>query len=190
MKFTANYVVMCQKSREVQELWQPQIGDWCFAGAGIKIRSFSLKSGIFTETRWVCDYEAEIKQARIAIISDLNYVGKSYHAMIGITDEMAVLAQGETDGGGFYYLISDLIWLPLQEQLQEIIRTWTMESDPEIASVFGKYCFPDFPIDGIVGGVFSSFEELWMAFVMEKKFNKKWDSKKNDWVVINSEVKA
>ncbi len=69
------------------------------------------------------------------------------------------------------------LWLPRQDQLQEMYRqavkcsegksaTWRFVID--IASWLGNKRYPN---------AFTSMEQLWLAFVMKEKHNKTWDGK-------------
>ena len=80
----------------------------------------------------------------------------------------------------------DIIWLPRQDQLQEMIRhkrcsqlqfeDWYSE-----LKRFTLFCgnLPACPEN-----YFKSMEQLWLAFVMKEKFNKKWTG--NDWKKNNA----
>ena len=71
----------------------------------------------------------------------------------------------------------DNIWLPRQDQLQEMvdIDDWiTALSRFAIFAFGGKRV-----INGIPHSVFT-MEQLWLAFVMKEKYNKVWNG--NEWV--------
>ena len=83
--------------------------------------------------------------------------------------------------GCFYFMIEDReyknsIWLPTQEQLQEMINldpiTLIYLIDRFVAGgegywhSFAKAPYPD-----------PSMNELWLAFVMKEKYNKSWTGK-------------
>ena len=91
-----------------------------------------------------------------------------------------------------------LIWLPRQDQLQAIVETEYHQ--PMLAQVFYEFIEPEFfchhmdeedengfacPVCSKLGrerrGAFNSFEQWWLAFVMQEKFNKVWDDKKEEW---------
>lgn len=68
------------------------------------------------------------------------------------------------------------VWLPRQDQLQEMVKkegkTWD----------FLRYFYKK--TEGIITQYylqFDSFEQLWLAFVMENKYNKMWNNKVQKW---------
>jgi hypothetical protein len=63
----------------------------------------------------------------------------------------------------------DLIWLPRQDQLQEMIK---IPTDPFNGVLLGKF----YRWYNETKSPFNTFEKHWLAFVMEKIFNKKWRS--------------
>ena len=69
------------------------------------------------------------------------------------------------------------IWLPRQDQLQEMVYN---EDRPRAWDLFCD--FDEFIITHSreIGDYTLSAEQLWLAFVMYEKFNKKWDG--NDWI--------
>ena len=65
------------------------------------------------------------------------------------------------------------IWLPRQDQLQGMV----MDDDDNKSAWTLK--FHKFVSEGFKINIFWSMEQLWLAFVMNEKFNKTWDGK--DW---------
>ncbi len=75
------------------------------------------------------------------------------------------------------------IWLPRQDQLQEMLKSpisqmmcLVEEIELETTDPFRKEYFIKF----------ETLEQLWLAFVMEKKYYKRWDEEKEKWVLRNS----
>ncbi|MEW6002457.1 MAG: hypothetical protein AB1638_07415 [Nitrospirota bacterium] len=74
------------------------------------------------------------------------------------------------------------IWIPRLDQLQEIVdwKNWECrirkkdKLEMHYISISGKQN------SGIVTG--KSMEQLWIAFVMKEKYEKVWDSKKEEWI--------
>ncbi len=68
------------------------------------------------------------------------------------------------------------IWLPRQDQLQEMVcEDWGLQTICTRLEEFSKAS------DGGVSITISgSMEQLWLAFVMKEKFNKTWDGER--WV--------
>lgn len=62
------------------------------------------------------------------------------------------------------------VWLPTQENLQAF---WGKKL-PENIHWFNMYAEEKVP------GIFTSMEQLWLAFVMKEKYNKVWNGK--EWV--------
>ena len=63
-----------------------------------------------------------------------------------------------------------IVWLPRQDQLQEMI-----------GSIPGNYKLE--PNSGYWAWAFAkTWEQLWLAFVMKEKFNKTWNDEKQEWI--------
>ena len=69
-----------------------------------------------------------------------------------------------------------LIWLPRQDQLQEMVKT--DEVTPELAVCDHLFHFVFWVKE--CSYPFTSMEQLWLAFVMKEKYNKAWDGE--NWV--------
>ncbi len=63
--------------------------------------------------------------------------------------------------------IGYIIWLPRQDQLQEMLGGLEQIED-----------YPFFTLKGVAK--IDSMEQLWLAFVMKEKYNKIWDG--SEWV--------
>ena len=95
-----------------------------------------------------------------------------------------------------YWLIDDLIWLPTQEQLQEIIlpiflkrfsTTHALRNDSSficrmIIEKFQRWINRSSPSFDEYMAMFNDLNELWIAFVMKEKYNKIWTGEK--WEVM------
>ena len=86
--------------------------------------------------------------------------------------------------GGYHDDESGAIWLPTQDQLQDLLNY-------ELSDL--TYDFNEFNFDKKFGGLlsidkFTSMEQLWLAFVMYEKYVKYWDGKKweSDFSKINN----
>ena len=80
-------------------------------------------------------------------------------------------------GGDIFWAIESNIWLPRQDQLQEMVGKYDL---PNLLVEF--YCFVSGRVpltNEIVSepkwAEFTSMEQLWLAFVMKEKYNKTWD---------------
>ena len=71
----------------------------------------------------------------------------------------------------------NFIWLPRQDQLQEMVGGWTLE----LLDRFHHFCMWDDQFEETREKMTPiSMEQLWLAFVMEEKFNKVWNGEKWD----------
>ena len=75
---------------------------------------------------------------------------------------------------------TDLIWLPRQDQLQEMVKQNSLniiDLNYFVASIslFLKQSNKD-------GELYYSLEQLWLAFVMKEKYNKTWNGK--EWLTL------
>ena len=76
--------------------------------------------------------------------------------------------------GHYHDVFRDTIWLPRQDQLQEMVVVLDSEM-PSWALVLGMFvAFLKDP------SLCCSMEQLWLAFVMKEKYGKVWDGGK--WV--------
>jgi len=70
------------------------------------------------------------------------------------------------------------IWLPRQDQLQEMLPEYIAKSGfvPSLAAHFADFvCSTDlYPLP------FTSFEQWWLAFVYKQKYNKVWNGE--EWI--------
>lgn len=90
---------------------------------------------------------------------------------------------GET-GLYTYDVPSDFIWLPRQDQIQELMYTYACQGEPMVPGK-GSVACPDCIVMELK--VFSendcdydlnSMEQLWLAFYMQEKHNLMWGGKK------------
>jgi hypothetical protein len=92
--------------------------------------------------------------------------GESHQEELGLYDY---------DKNFFIHRRTETIWLPRQDQLQEMVvgtlKTWALAQ-----------LFNDFLYNQSEQTLRWSFEKLWLAFVMEKRFGKTWDGE--EWVKI------
>jgi hypothetical protein len=69
-------------------------------------------------------------------------------------------------------VVKKTIWLPRQEQLQEI---WLNRSDNSSSILSMIDCFNNFIINSKETLYLCSMEQLWLAFIMKEKYNKTWN---------------
>jgi hypothetical protein len=146
------YIKMCEKATEIQKQWRPDCGD--------HVRLLK------PDGRIVLIVEHPNPQSYIA---GVNWLVR--------------IAFPESTGDNLdYKKIIKGIWLPRQDQLQEMINLWWKK--------YGTYGVPlikgfyEFSMQFWQGpfmekdGEFT-FEQLWLAFTMKLKFKKVWNG--NDW---------
>ena len=78
--------------------------------------------------------------------------------------------------------LPDVVWLPRQDQLQEIIAPpySSQHSIYGLPHTFARFVeFSDGQASDYIQQ-FHSMEQLWLAFVMKERWNKTWNG--NDWV--------
>jgi hypothetical protein len=83
--------------------------------------------------------------------------------------------------GGFYIESSDsvirmarMIWLPRQDQLIEMAQVRGRTYDSVVLDFYNWTKRPYHHRNQLPGRSFPSMESIWMAFVMQRKFHKKW----------------
>jgi hypothetical protein len=79
------------------------------------------------------------------------------------------------------------IWLPRQDQLQEMVGIDKKYSFNRVIENFYKFAESTYPFMDECGwksegDIHHSFEQLWLAFVMKENFEKEWNEDKKDWI--------
>ena len=77
------------------------------------------------------------------------------------------------------YKPEEIIWLPTQSQLQEMVEDEETKSYA-ITLLYKFHRFYNTKGDYPSGLVFTSMEQLWLAFVMKEKYNKTWNG--SEWI--------
>jgi hypothetical protein len=135
------YVKMCGKAQEIQELWEPRAGD-IFAYE--LDNPFSDNFGIY-----LGDIPTSKKHLSRHFIRDIGGITKGFRR----------------------FEKEKYIWLPRQDQLQEMCEPPLDVLLMEFWEWLPKY---------EVGVKFTSMEQLWLSFVMKEKYEKVWDGE--EWV--------
>lgn len=101
----------------------------------------------------------------------LNEGGNEYRAIHNIDDDF--IEQWFMENYQYY------IWLPRQDQLQEMVNI-----DKFICFKSGVLEIENYSQneESIYYSQLTSFEQLWLAFVMQEKHNKVWNEDKQEWV--------
>jgi len=156
MDVSAEYVKMCERAWEIQvlrnkvpkngEYFQYEEGDYIYTGGGLNGE----------------DDEPEVEILGTTIYAPIYYERKN--------DQINIGKVGYDEGAGYYPL--KLIWLPRQDQLQEMIRKSFLDTgNPDrqmihfLSAWLVDYAYP-IRLD--------SMEQLWLAFVMKEKYSKTW----------------
>ncbi len=153
MDTSETYIKMCEKAMEIQELWKPDAWDYCYCNI---TSEYSAKRRDPGKTVVVLSgYETEV-----------GYYGHE------APDLACPYMDYETSVKSFK---ENHIWLPRQDQLQEMVD-WKLDDVLFKFEAFAAFVHPRRT------SVFTTFEQLWLGFVMKEKHNKVWDSAKKDWI--------
>lgn len=166
MDITEQYIKMCESAKEIQKSWSPDIGDWF-------LNDFRGTSGFSKDLEkqiWGDDKKEWEK------IQCLTYRSS-------IKDYVTV---SDSDGSHTYkadeFFKHRHVWLSRQDQLQKMLLE-------KFSTVGLIYAFTNFVHDNeyeLVGMEelqcvdMSSFEQLWIAFVMNKLYDKRWND--SEWI--------
>jgi len=173
MDTSKEYIEMCEKSEEVQEGWSPKEGDYyCY-------QDIMCGHPVHTVTK----FNLEKYEHGEIICTLCSYSYDSFQEIMGATRANINDA-----------LTGRFIFLPKQDQLQEmLLDDWHMSGLMQMANsnYWSESDCPDEPTcsecieKGKYFRAFKSFEQLWLAFVMEEKYNKQWNGK--EWKELNHE---
>jgi len=127
---------------------------------------------------------------------------KAPQALIGLTEHYlkGVYQYSYDSDGNCWYIQSNkpIVQLLRQDQLQKIISEYISEklghNLPEIKQAFLSFAhwlheqYLNEPYTCVPTNCFETGEQLWLAFVMEELYNKKWDSDNFEWIKIEDGV--
>ena len=166
MKFYEDplYIRMCREAKEIQEGWKPEFGDFISLGGGTK------NICVIAHEALVVDVEHKRNYKEFKVDGSFG----------GHWPCFTCPPQSKRDEEFLRFLV----WLPRQDQLQEI---WRQEylSHPTENGWFGefvnwmgnKYGGRDENPDEL----FDTMEQLWLAFIMWMLFSKLWDFEEERW---------
>ena len=139
--------------------------------------------GDYVGGEWFIDNDDTIGLCYKGIIKRLNPEGKS---------------DCVDTGGNIFWCIKSHIWLPRQDQLQEMVdeedKTLVGSYEGVLLDRFVHFCYLITAKDIDSGFVHEkwekkrvvascrSMEQLWLAFVRSEKYNKVWDGE--NWIVV------
>lgn len=173
MDLSSDYIRMCNKAKEIQENWIVRDGDYfqCFDEGG---KSFTDITAVHPHGGcFGTEYRKESDD------------GESFWSFDGgyeWDDEMVCLKK-------------DAVWLPRQDQLQEMIVIDSLPifgvkkgKEDAILGIMRKNTLDGFGIwlDAVVKVDHSfcykhnSMEQFWLLYVMQEKYNKTWTGR--DWI--------
>ena len=120
-------------------------------------------------------------------------VSSEYVKMCEKAVEIQALAPKPTILGGNFWHYPEgatgapIVWLPRQDQLQEMLRYYPKDRPSELiygnlAIIFGDWCasLHNTYTKYLRLEAKMSMEQLWLAFVMKEKYNKVWNGA--DWI--------
>jgi len=94
------------------------------------------------------------------------------------TGKVDLFCEGCNDEWGYFDKGVGAIWLPRQDQLQEMVETTETLPELIVQDKLAHFCMwvkyqCHIPL--------TSMEQLWLAFVMKEKYNKTWDGE--EWLI-------
>lgn len=118
----------------------------------------------------MCEKAQEIQELKYNPMIGGNFYFNKDNNQIG-TDKECTLSQFSKN--------KDSIWLPRQDQLQEMV-----EIDIFTCFKSGTLEIENYSTNktSIYFEQFITFEQLWLAFVMKEKFSKIWNEEQQDWI--------
>lgn len=164
MDISETYIKMCEKAEEIQALWKPSTGDWFTPKLNLDMGGsddiFKPQQEVSVNTHWM--------KGKGYCNGDIADWGEDYWC--------DGCAQIETKW---------LTWLPRQDQLQEMVLPNTENADRlgSFLSRFWVFC-SCFYQGELTFEVFTSMEQLCLAFVMKENYNKIWNNE--DWIKQDS----
>lgn len=191
MDQTPEYLDMLKAAPKIQSLWSPNIGDYHTWNDDISV----IGPGQFKS---ITGFEVRDKQTW----GDKNQYGQY---IVGYFKEWVIMDFNTTTPfkckdiikqfQEIYTSYKDALWLPRQDQLQDMLKDkirhnhkntygYVKGPAPEgfIAGCLHQefHKFMIYEDQYIFCEVFNSMEQLWLAFVMHEKYNKRWNDK--EWV--------
>ena len=137
-----DYIEMCEKAEEIQAKWYPQPGD-IFADKNYSGFSDSLHIYLDNIPTWG--------------------KGLDRHYIV----DMAGIRKPQRE-----FRKDQYIWLPRQDQLQEMVWTHTEGTYNLLATKL--FAFLDYWREHGVPISFTSMEQLWLCFTMHELYHKEW----------------
>ena len=186
MDTTLDYRLKCLKSKEIQEEWYPQMGDYMVA----------LASYCDCEEKEPCSKCLEM--SNVFVISsqfDFNESVGGTHWFFGAgtcirgegikcnsTYSHVMTESGDSEVENEFYICSKnkMLWLPRQDQIQSMMLNNYNKTDVGILYSFTDWIENNIKINELYPSSSYSLEELWLMYYMYTNYNKIWNNK--DWV--------
>lgn len=191
MDETKEYQDMLKAAPEIQSLWKPNIGDYHTWNGDISVIGPS-------QFRSATSYEIRDKQTWGNSKEYGQYIVGYFNEWVIMNFTTTSRAKCSNIIKTFqevYISYKDALWLPRQDQLQDMLKdsirnnhknTWGYVKGPASEGFIAGCLHQEFhkfiihKDQYIFCKAFNSMEQLWLAFVMYVKFNKKWNGIK--WV--------
>lgn len=152
MDISKKYIEMCSKAQEIQiKVFES------FVSSDFIAVSLSKNNKYF--------YDEFLKKL---IINDFGSICNNHFYGCGSKNATGIQ---------FKDLFDEIIWLPRQDQLQEIKKGIYSNWDGMRKFVMKT--------KEVYYMEFESFEQLWLAYLMDKDYNKIWSEEKQDWLAID-----
>jgi hypothetical protein len=161
MDTTPEYVKMAG-CPEIQGGWKPKVGDYVW-------RKYTIFGEELDRTLWPEDERQEV-----IILHFKSSVDGYYHAVNADGDER-VFASEEDMAKAVN------VFLPRQDQLQEMVQKPEQATWLHVGSWFGHWLHDQYKGEAHPDG--RSMEQLWLAYIMGEKHNKRWDG--DSWVELH-----
>ena len=161
MDTTPEYIKMCEKAGKIQKAWEPKDGDRFFHRS---------------ETHLVANYQ---DGAVVDFTNSPIELKKSPHMPEYYDHAFREFSGGYEWEDDFVCYQKNAVWLPRQDQLQEIYVEWAGLKEVSnwahsILDAFQFFALSDVPNVDLTFKM-RSLEQLWLAFVMKEKYGKVWN---------------
>jgi hypothetical protein len=173
MDTTPEYIKMCEKAVEIRETWKPRDGDWFSYGSVYLIANYQRGNVV----AFAYDPEALKRSPHMS-----EYYDHAFRQFDGGYDWEDKFICYQHHG----------VWLPRQDQLQEMIEghwsevlgrfTYWLDGPNSLVSIPTIKLLKE-RVDFVKRlERIDSMEQLWLAFVMKEKYGKIWNGE--EWVII------
>lgn len=178
MDVSKEYIEMCEKAQEIQNLREVKERvltdkDKC----NHKLGDFSLW---LNSDYCYCEFSKNNALYNNNIKSDISIFSDIFNSFLNYSKCIHFLES-----------YSKLIWLPRQDQLQEMLDltnkvSWCFSTGltPVCRCEYGGGYDKETEKELNYFDSFSSFEQSWLAFVMKEKYSKTWNKETKEWVKL------